>query len=539
MFLRKSIIGILSLSMIMSTTFIACSNRQENINISEGEIQSLNIEKTVENKYEAEISEFEFGDYTYTSSWGRTMPYNIRGRIAVPKGEGKFPVVFITHGSHENIDESKRFDTGFDYLIKSLAENGYVAVSMDMSKAYIWKYGDNDDTEKSIPMAEKHIEMLKNANEGKNPGYSIDLTNKINFDDLCLAGHSRGGLAVIEIANNEIRKGNNVKGVLLIAPTLNEDIKVGEYDISIIVPQYDGDVASLEGYGIYDSLKKEDRNYLASVTLLERANHNYFNRNIVRNDAEFVMDKYSKEQLTREEQEDFLQNFAVDFFNTSLSKNLKNTMYDLEQPQPNKMYGYDVKVETISGKVTQLVDMKNIENVSSEGSVIEATVDSWFFKDDKTLIDTLTFGNGELKIKPLLNVKWTSENDTVTIKPKTSDFTSSKSIIINLAVDSADELNEKNKSQSFTVQLKDKKQKISNISLPEGINALKYYDGEIGVTPLDNEEIKYWTTKIPLGEVRIPLKDFQNIDLSNIDEVSFLFNKTLSGGILIESIQLQ
>ncbi len=54
-------------------------------------------------------------------------------------------------------------------------------------------------------------------------------------------------------------------------------------------------------------------------------------------------------------------------------------MYDLEQPQPNKMYGYDVKVETISGKVTQLVDMKNIENVSSEGSVIEATVDSWFF----------------------------------------------------------------------------------------------------------------------------------------------------------------
>ncbi len=84
----------------------------------------------------------------------------------------------------------------------------------------------------------------------------MNLTNKINFDDLCLAGHSRGGLAVIEIANNEIRKGNNVKGVLLIAPTLNEDIKVGEYDISIIVPQYDGDVASLEGYGIYDSLKK-------------------------------------------------------------------------------------------------------------------------------------------------------------------------------------------------------------------------------------------------------------------------------------------
>lgn len=146
---------------------------------------------------------------------------------------------------------------------------------------------------------------------------------------------------------------------------------------------------------------------------------------------------------------------------------------------------------------------------------------------------------GELKIKPLLNVKWTSENDTVTIKPKTSDFTSNKSLIINLAVDSADELNEKNKSQSFTVQLKDNRQNISNISFPEAMNALKYYDGEIGVTPLDNEEIKYWTTKIPLGEVRIPLKDFQNIDLSNIDEVSFLFNKTLSGGILIESIQLQ
>lgn len=44
-------------------------------------------------------------------------------------------LVLITPGSHSNDDESKRFDTGFDYLVQFLAENGYIAVSGSGPKA--------------------------------------------------------------------------------------------------------------------------------------------------------------------------------------------------------------------------------------------------------------------------------------------------------------------------------------------------------------------------------------------------------------------
>lgn len=68
------------------------------------------------------------------------MPYRLKGLIGVPDGSGPFPLVIIFHGSHSNDDESLRFGTGYDYLVEALAGQGIVTASLDISKAYIWKY---------------------------------------------------------------------------------------------------------------------------------------------------------------------------------------------------------------------------------------------------------------------------------------------------------------------------------------------------------------------------------------------------------------
>ena len=472
------------LVIILMMTIIGCNNEISN---NEGgtdssivELPVFNIGKSGNKNYEIEFSDFNVGSETYTSSSGRILPYDVSGFMAIPKGEGKFPLVLITHGSHENLDASKEFYTGFNYLVKSLAESGYIAISMDMRMAYIWKYGDNDDNEKTVAMSNKQIEKLKLANEGNNPGDTIDLTNKIDFDKLFLIGHSRGGESVFDVANDQMNKGQNIQAVLSLAPTLGFDRAYGDYDISILVPEYDGDVVSLDGFNIYEEIKDRNAEYLTSVTLLEKANHNYFNRNVEINDAKMGRtEEELEDQLSRERQEIFLDNFAVDFFNISISKNTENTMYDLNRSQLNKIYDCDVKIQSINTKVNKLIDINSTKAFKSKNAIVESTQDSWFYADDKVALYTLTYGNEELKIRHLINIKWKSNKDKVSITPNINDFTNNSSLVFNIVIDSSDELNARDMSQCFSVEIKDKSGNISTVVLPKDLVKLGYTDGEL------------------------------------------------------------
>lgn len=537
----KSIVVLVALALTM--TMIGCNKDDNNRGDNESSVIELpvfDIEESSNKNYEVELVDFNVGSESYTSTSGKKLPYEVSGSIAVPKSEGKFPIVLVTHGSHDNEDESNEFYSGFNYLIENLAKNGYIAISMDMRMAYIWKYGDNDDNEKTRAMVEKHIESLKLANEGKDLGYNVDLTNKIDFENISLIGHSRGGKTVFDIANDQIEKGENIKSVLAIAPTTTFDREYGNYDVSILVPEYDGDVANLDGINIYETIVSKKRDNLTSLTILEKANHNYFNKNIKTNDAVMLKSEEDlKNQISREEQESFLLNFAVDFLNASLNNEIENTIYDLNKPQPNKMYGKDVKVQSINNKVNKVINTDSLDEFKGMEATIEEAQDSWFYKDDEIIIDTITSGDEDLKIRKLVNIKWNSNNARVEILPSTKDFSNNESLVFNLVIDSASELNNPNESQSFSIEVKDKNGNISKVILPKNLVALEYTEGKIEITPIFDEEIKYWTNKTPISEVRIPLTYFKNIDLKNIDTISLIFDQSNSGSIFIDSIELQ
>ncbi|MEN8076088.1 hypothetical protein ABFP60_03945 [Clostridioides difficile] len=538
---KKNILIIVFLMAIIA--IVGCNKNDSNNGdkkSTETKLERVDIEKVVREKYEIEFSDFNVGNEVYTSSSDRVLPYEVKGSIAVPKGEGKFPIVLITHGSHENLDESKEFYTGFDYLVKALAENGYIAVSMDMKMAYIWQYGDNDDNEKTISMANKQIEKLKLANEGNNPGYSMELTNKIDFDKVFLIGHSRGGESIFDVANDQIDKGQNIQGVLSLAPTLGFNREYGNYDISILVPEYDGDISSLDGFKIYEKIKNRNTDYLTSVTLLEKANHNYFNSNIEINDAKMIRSEEELEsQLTRSTQEEFLENLSVDFFNISIFKNTENTMYDLNLEQPNKIYDCDVKIQSVNNKVNKLIDVKSTKAFKSKNATVERTQDSWFYADDKIELDTITYGNEELKIRPLINIKWKSNKDKVIITPEINDFSNNSSLVFNMVIDYSDKLNEKGMSQCFSIEIKDKLGNISKVVLPKNLVILEYSEGNLDSIEIQGKNYEFWSTTTPIGSLRLPLNKFTDIDLKNVDTISLIFDQTNSGSILIDSIELQ
>lgn len=179
--------------------------------------------------------------------------------------------------------------------------------------------------------------------------------------------------------------------------------------------------------------------------------------------------------------------------------------------------------------------------------IIEVKEDSWFFKYDEVLIDTvkgtisddITNLEDPYMIKPLVNNTWEDRDSSVLITPDTSNFSQFEGLTFNMVIDSANELNEVNKFQQFTLEVKDSIGNIARIIFPENLNALGYTPRKLVHTSLGDEDIYYWSTISPITSINIPLAEFESIDLEKIESISLIFDKINSGSIYIESIYLQ
>jgi len=549
----------LLLAILLNLSFTACGTTQEpeNTDITDShppssaengqqetnvvEIADFEITSGIRNSYEYEFSEFNLGNRSYTTLTGRKMPYKLRGIMAVPVGEGPFPIVLITHGSHENLDETKRFDTGYDYLVKALAQNGYAAISMDMLMPYIWTYGDDDDMEKSIAVADEHIKSLLKASGGE-VLYPIDLTNRTDMDKIALIGHSRGGETIFQIAEKQRENGINIETLLSIAPSWDISREFPDVSATIIVPQYDGDVTRLDGIALYDYLVNNN-NGDYSVTFLMGANHNFFNRNIERDDSTFHEVENGHSALSRQEQEEFLVNYAVDFLDVSFG--IEDRFYQLSQPQPNKMYGLDISRSVHFNSAISLTDMTAAGNFSSDTAVVKHVVDSWFFKEDHILIDTVTIGLIDENLnqinlnRDLISIEWDNMDSIVNIIPLKSDFNGKNALSIHLVLDSASALNRTDEALQFTIILRDTEGNAASVVTAAGQNILSCYPGRLVKTQLTDSILEYWQPATPLGTLNIPLSLFEGVNLTAIKSIELLFDQNDSGSIFIGGIEVQ
>ncbi|MGL5316187.1 MAG: hypothetical protein ACRC92_23215 [Peptostreptococcaceae bacterium] len=499
---------------------------------------NVEVENIISNNNEAnnEIKTFEydFGKEVYTSTSKKEMPYEIKGTVSIPKVSSDNPLVLIVHGSHSN-DKLKRFDTGFKYLTEELAKNGYTAVSLDLSAAYYWKYGDNDDREKVVAMVQKHIEKLKEANE-----VDGDFKNKIDFNNIALIGHSRGGSSIFEAAKSINENAGEVKGILSVAPAFDANINsYPEINTSIIVPEYDGDVVTLDGYKIFDILSESNQKETTSLTLLEKANHNNFNSELKINDADLRGEEFSKNIIKREYQEEFLANYAVDYLDSIFKKSSNNReFFEGKGWTVDKMYGLDVKTLNTNNSTQSILDVAQDKNLNAENVEVNSIKDSWFYKLDEAIgFDSITLG--ENATRNLLNVKWENLNSSVTFKPTVSDFSNKSTLLLRVGVNPMDKENTPGEFQKLTIQVKDNKGNVADIAIDKDMNSLDYVEGKVDETPINGIAYKYWTRPTPLSDIRIPLDKLSNLNLKNIQEVSLIFDKVESGSIMVEGIYIQ
>ena len=133
--------------------------------------------------------EYNLGDTTITQSMFpedsrfRNMPVRLNGIIAVPDGDGApYPVVVILHGNHPGcpVPEGDTVDRwpcdpeverpnyrGFDYLVRQLAAQGYVALSINVNAENTFGFGEPVPIERLGQLVDLHLKALAAATSGE------------------------------------------------------------------------------------------------------------------------------------------------------------------------------------------------------------------------------------------------------------------------------------------------------------------------------------------------------------------------------------
>ncbi|MGO3884806.1 MAG: hypothetical protein ACTJHU_00785 [Mycetocola sp.] len=171
---------------------------------------------------------------------------------------------------------------GYDDTAEVLASNGYVVVSI---AANAINSNDNQlaDDRGALARAQlvlDSLDLLADANAGKDVGLNPVLTGRLDLGHVGLMGHSRGGDGVVRAAllNATRETPYNIEAVLPLAPTDFGRMTLPDVPMAVILPYCDGDVVNLQGqHFIDDSRYAFDDSVLRSSVLMMGTNHNYFN----------------------------------------------------------------------------------------------------------------------------------------------------------------------------------------------------------------------------------------------------------------------
>jgi hypothetical protein len=199
---------------------------------------------------------------------GQGQPFN--SRLA---GVGRAPIVVMAHGNHSPADPSY---LGYDYFQAALARMGMIAVSVDCNALN----GAGGGVQNIEDRADLIIDSIAYFQARDADPASI-FHGRIDFTNLGLMGHSRGGDAVVTIPTVIALPGVTIKAVLALAPTNFRfwfglpTIASAGYSFMTILPAGDGDVVDNNGAQFYD---RATPGPYKSQLYVHFTNHNFFNR---------------------------------------------------------------------------------------------------------------------------------------------------------------------------------------------------------------------------------------------------------------------
>lgn len=249
-----------------------------------------------------------------------------------PAAGGPYPLIVFLHGNHgtcgrfdaglgiridDRIDYTlhgtcpDRYEVtpnhrGYDYLARPLAGWGYVVLSINANRginAAPGQPGDGGLNLRRGRLVLRHLEQLAQWNKdgGALPSLGFELTGAMDFFQVGLMGHSRGGEGMRAAMAQYHDPASPWPG--RIGPVVFRSLfEIGPVDgqtgrildapdvfWNVLLPACDGDVSDLQGIKPFDRMLQntgEARPYSKSTFQVFGANHNFYNTEWQQSDAE-------------------------------------------------------------------------------------------------------------------------------------------------------------------------------------------------------------------------------------------------------------
>ena len=495
---------------------------------------------------------------------GEVVRGPVDGIIALPNTQQPRPLVVIFHGAsrmgHENI--RSRVYAGFDYLVAQLAAEGYVTMSINVNINHAFELGESLYTNGwAMDTFDAHIAALAQANAGEDVGHGIDLTGRIDLEQIHFIGHSRGGDIAAWLARRERETGQTrIASILHLAsaantfyplydsPDVDTNVDLADFaqpdiPMGFILPEYDGDVAFLDGQGVFDEIFAAAQNrHMANVVFLRGGGHNFFNRMITVDDRHGDLSHANPNDqstwLSREEHEEFLLHYAAAFLAVVTGQREPWGTFNAAEPQPATLFGFAATASTyIPG--TQLLIAAPSEGL---GVHTARTAQASYFVQSfpAQAVGHGLFNHPAVLARrdpqlPLYAITWDSRNSAIEFALMRNDLTQASAISLFVGVDSSDARNTIGGYQSFSVGLRDAHGEEQFVHIPAGTSALFTHRGE--VFPVEDFD-DIWLGHTPLGELRIPLRYFDEIDLASVQRLTLRFDQTRTGAVMLSGAHL-
>jgi hypothetical protein len=441
---------------------------------------------------------------------------------------------------------------GYDYLGEYLASYGYVVVSVDEAfcNAYIDFGLFNENDARAILL----LENMKQI-EAYNKDQNCTLFQKMDFSNIALAGHSRGGesVATASLFNNYQcypDNGNlnwdyhyNIKTIIAIAPTCDQyqpakhEVQLNNINYLLIHGSNDQDVTNFMGYRQYHNITFSPHNDTFKAYLyIAGANHGQFNTNWGRYDLPIPFKPFlnTRNLLDAEEQRTILKTYTKVFLDVTLKKDntykilfKDNKSYLADLPKTLYIQNYQ---DSSFNLVCNFEEDSDIKQGPTEHILLDARHMSVWKEDKNSVTHTWNDYGLHLEWRDTTAAEYSIMLPEYNAKNAYLQF---DIMDINQKVLSEDNI----RLLDATIEMEDSKGNLSSLCMSD------YYD-IYPPLPVKLFKLQFLTGtndyKKCFQTVQLSTKDFENnnvdFDSSSIVKIIFRFDKNESGKIMIDNI---
>jgi len=470
---------------------------------------------------------------------GIETPVDVWASVSFPTSfpNGPAPLILILHGNSQGTCigtiRGCNHHEGFQYLTDHLASHGFIAVSVNANRI---NSGDFDRVLDRGYLLLEHLKLWHNWNANINGQFGDLFTGKINLNQIGLAGHSRGGEAVIAAynINKELFNPSLIKAVLSIAPTDKQGLYIENVPYYAIVPACDGDVLDYRGVRFFDrALTVNESNPTPKqVAFAVGANHNYFNTFWSRDGGGCVgiipLERKEQEQLAKRLLNAFFRKFLMD--ETSLQYVFTGDTNGPATPKVTSWISYEDPIHLDIDRFDSSPEVNELGGVNSFSGFRNA--------DQCGVNNEVDCSVSLVNETSALRLRWLGRDAVfeTQIPQRFQDTSAYTHLSFRVTQNSEDVqidgLKPEGEPAQFEVRLTDAKGRQAVLST-EAFGGAPFPIGSNVTDRATGESLR----RTVLATIRMPLSQFVGIDISTIEQIEFFFTEDTRGSIYLSHLQ--